>query len=479
MPEKDQTELEYLREAVRLRQRRLDALGGISDAVVKNAEWQYMLRADARNSLSIEGHFATDAELERIITGSKSAPEIYNYFRAAQSAYDLALQQRRARDPVILGAAYIRHTHSELFRGTHGNEARGRFRIAPTTIQGARVKPPDRDVDEYIGALTILVKSELAASDQILGLARLHALFEGIHPFADGNGRTGRILLNYLAVWCGYGPIVIKGLEQKDRDVYYSALQTADRGFHDGFPAPNAGDLRERLDTGNFEPLETLLLTGARKSLDYAIALVVGDKTPLVDLRTMAAQEKVSEATLRKRIERNQLVAIRRGKRLVSSPNLYLRAEEPALPATEGPPSDALTPRKALLAFQPRLHIEMRNPPSVDGRFRIGWEVKNIGAGAASRIRVFLPGIITDVLEAPLEPGGVPAVRGTLFEDKPAFQEWLPVYARTIAEFEDQSGNVYRQYARVEQGRVPSGAYLTYRVEELERPYLVEGRIVQ
>jgi fido (protein-threonine AMPylation protein) len=61
-------------------------------------------------------------------------------------------------------------------------------------------------------------------------LALLHARFEQIHPFLDGNGRTGRLILNLLCVRLGIPPAIIyKG----DRARYFDALRRADRGDPD------------------------------------------------------------------------------------------------------------------------------------------------------------------------------------------------------------------------------------------------------
>lgn len=60
-------------------------------------------------------------------------------------------------------------------------------------------------------------------------LATLHARFEQIHPFLDGNGRTGRLVLNLLLVRLGYPPAIIyKG----NRSKYLAALRRADKGDH-------------------------------------------------------------------------------------------------------------------------------------------------------------------------------------------------------------------------------------------------------
>jgi len=71
---------------------------------------------------------------------------------------------------------------------------------------------------------------DLQDADELLlpeALAVLHARFEQIHPFLDGNGRTGRLLLNLLLVRLGYPPAIIyKG----NRSAYLSALRRAGQG---------------------------------------------------------------------------------------------------------------------------------------------------------------------------------------------------------------------------------------------------------
>ena len=56
---------------------------------------------------------------------------------------------------------------------------------------------------------------------------KFHQQFEKIHPFADGNGRVGRMLLNYILIKAGYYPIIIR---KTHRNHYLKALQAADIG---------------------------------------------------------------------------------------------------------------------------------------------------------------------------------------------------------------------------------------------------------
>jgi len=89
---------------------------------------------------------------------------------------------------------------------------------------------------EEIGALPEDVKEEIdellkeiqdIPEDIVLkAAAYFHAKFENIHPFADGNGRTGRLVMNYLLVLNSHPPIVI---HEEDRKSYYDALEAWDR----------------------------------------------------------------------------------------------------------------------------------------------------------------------------------------------------------------------------------------------------------
>lgn len=80
------------------------------------------------------------------------------------------------------------------------------------------------DVDEYITDLCELLE-EKSTSDPLRLGAVFHCSFEYIHPFADGNGRTGRWLLNYLLVLKDHPPVLIR---TADREEYYKALEQFD-----------------------------------------------------------------------------------------------------------------------------------------------------------------------------------------------------------------------------------------------------------
>ena len=298
-----------------------ESLGGLPEVTVQNKEWLYMLEEDTRQSLAIEGYFATEEELEAVLRGGKTGLEIMNYFRTAQTLYDQALQYYRDKS-LQLALPVVRHIHSELFREL--DDRRGDFRVGSMQIRGARVRSPETDVEAYVRSAIIIIYEVLAALPILPALARAHTLFESIHPFRDGNGRVGRILLNYLAISKGYPPIVIKGTSEQDRKRYYASLEAGDKGFHNGFPDPTPEALREKLDRGDFEPLSLLLCEGLIPRLDRMTILALAQHEELLPLSEVAARLGANEPALRKRIQRGRLIADKRGNKLYSHPRLAL-----------------------------------------------------------------------------------------------------------------------------------------------------------
>ncbi|WP_161883810.1 Fic family protein [Deinococcus alpinitundrae] len=304
---------------------KLVELGGLPPVGVRNDEWLYMLQEETRQSLSIEGYFATDAQLKAVLGGRRSGPEILNYFRAAQGLYDLALQYHREGE-VLVNLAMIRHIHSELFREL--DERRGLFRTGGIQISGAKVRPPEHDAEAYVRTWLELIPFVLGRFTALEAFARLHVSFEAIHPFRDGNGRVGRILLNYLAISLGWPPIIIKGTEASDRARYYAALEAGDLGFQSSFPRPSRTAMERALDEGDFGPMQDLLADGVLPQLDILLAAAVEATSPLQPLSELAQGFGVQEATLRQWVTRGQLVAVKRGRKLYSHSLLRLRDEK-------------------------------------------------------------------------------------------------------------------------------------------------------
>jgi hypothetical protein len=129
----------------------------------------------------------------------------------------------------------------------------------------------------------------------VVRLAELHAAFERIHPFRDGNGRSGRLTLNLMLVRLGYPPAIVY---KKDREKYLRWLDRADNED----PGPLA-DLFARSVTNGIERFLLPNLAGPHRMI------------PLSSL----ADADLSSLALRRAAERGRLRALRRTDRWYST----------------------------------------------------------------------------------------------------------------------------------------------------------------
>ncbi|MAE13042.1 hypothetical protein CMO92_00615 [Candidatus Woesearchaeota archaeon] len=121
-------------------------------------------------------------------------------------------------EPQVLDKGLILGWHKELFRETKADLA-GKFR--EYLVRVGRYRAPDwQDVDHLMKELVLFFNQSTRMNPVELA-ARVHYRFEKIHPFGDGNGRVGRLLMNFI-LWCTGYPILI--IEYKKRSSYYRAL---------------------------------------------------------------------------------------------------------------------------------------------------------------------------------------------------------------------------------------------------------------
>jgi Fic family protein len=152
--------------------------------------------------------------------------EVFNYV--------VALKFGLARlDVLPVSLRLIKETHKVLMKGVRGEQATpGKFRtrqnwIGGATINGAVYVPPP--VDEMQTALDLFEKylHSTDAYPPLLRLALIHYQFESVHPFVDGNGRMGRLLLILLLVSWNLLPLPLLYLSayfERNRQMYYDLL---------------------------------------------------------------------------------------------------------------------------------------------------------------------------------------------------------------------------------------------------------------
>ncbi len=295
-------------------------LGGLSSVSVRNREWMDLLKEDTRNSLMIEGYFVTRAEIIDIIENpkySKTQYRVLGYFDAAFASYELAFQQFQTHE-YRLTKSIVRQIHSLMFRGDPNfSWTPGEWRKGDIEITGAKLKTTSPFEIEL--RIEKMLEIANASTDNLVRkLAVVHDLFEQIHPFPDGNGRVGRILLNFILVAHGYPNIAIKGTE-KDRLEYINALEFADplvfALIKNNFNVPFDRPLIQ---------LEEIINRSLAVALDVVICNKFNQTTPLLSLADVSKLTGRPIQSLRVACAQKKLICSKIGSKVMTHPDLFV-----------------------------------------------------------------------------------------------------------------------------------------------------------
>ena len=204
-------------------------------------EWNY-------NSNHIEGNTLTYGETELLFiqghTVGGHAIREYEEMKAHDAAVDYV--EKLAREKRVIGETDIRDLNKIILKEPFWKECEtlegqptrkqiipGEYKVLPNNVRTATgeifefVKPAE--TASRMGDLVRWLQDELAKSSQhpLKIAAKLHDDFLLIHPFDDGNGRVGRLLINYVLQRAGFPPLIIKAA---DKTNYLVALRLADVG---------------------------------------------------------------------------------------------------------------------------------------------------------------------------------------------------------------------------------------------------------
>jgi len=231
---------------INLKRERLNELRPLTPGEVKRLQDEFMIEF-TYNSTAIEGNTLTLKETAMVLEGVtidqkplKDHLEAVGHRDAFLYIEDIAKQQ------IPLSEFVIKNIHSLVLLDKP--EDRGVFRRIPVRIMGAYTEPVQPYlIEPKLNELLAVNEERKAHMNSIERIARFHLEFEGIHPFIDGNGRTGRLIMNLDLIREGFPPINVKFT---DRKKYYDAFDAYYRD-NDASAMTDliAGYVNERLDT--------------------------------------------------------------------------------------------------------------------------------------------------------------------------------------------------------------------------------------
>ena len=283
--------------------------------------WEGIWYEETHSSTAIEGNTLILREVKTLLAEGRAVGdkelreylEVQGYAEAAQWVYRHSLFNWTFEQDPLISIAELREIHKRCVEpvwrhfppADHDpNEGPGSYRrhdIEPFT---SGMQPPawtdvppqvtdwirvTDEIQNYIGSLSGKSITFAEASEHpVAHLAGLHAWFERIHPFRDGNGRTGRLALNLLLVRLGYPPAII---HKSHRMKYLRCLERADKGD----PCPLA-ELVARVVTNGIDRFLLPALAGPQRII------------PL----TALTDHELSLIALRRAAERGRLRAMRK-----------------------------------------------------------------------------------------------------------------------------------------------------------------------
>lgn len=173
------------------------------------------------NSNAIEGNTLTLKETAMALEGmTVDQKPLKDHLDAVGHRDAFLYVQDIATGDLPLSETIIKNIHSLVLMNRPDD--RGVFRRIPVRIMGAYTEPVEPHlIVEKMEELLTNNENRKGTMHDIERIARFHLEFEGIHPFIDGNGRTGRLIMNLDLIRCGFPPINIKFT---DRKKYYDAF---------------------------------------------------------------------------------------------------------------------------------------------------------------------------------------------------------------------------------------------------------------
>ena len=225
--------------------RHFEAIGALAkvDALAAEAQDQYFVsrvltRREAVSSSSIEGTNSTLDEMLVVEEASdEQAKSAAKQVRDYAQLLDKLLPEAQRRRYDIFSIDLLRSLHAEILKGdTEYKDTPGELREAVVWIGGTNIAysswnpPPPDDVERCLLETVDYLRNEgmqQMTQDVITRMAVAHTHFEAVHPFRDGNGRVGRMLLPLMMAAEGHVPLYLSPYIDAHKTAYYDALKAA------------------------------------------------------------------------------------------------------------------------------------------------------------------------------------------------------------------------------------------------------------
>ena len=197
-----------LLERLSLAERALGRLDGITMLLPRQELFLYMyVRKEAVLSSQIEGTQSTLSDLLRFETEAQAGQPIDD-IREVSNYVDAMIYGLERLEELPLSLRLIREMHQRLLQsGRGGTKNPGEFRRSQNWVGGSRpanalfVPPPPTEMEQCLDTLERFMHEEGSRLPALIKAGLLHVQFETIHPFLDGNGRIGRLLITlYLCI---------------------------------------------------------------------------------------------------------------------------------------------------------------------------------------------------------------------------------------------------------------------------------------
>jgi len=177
------------------------------------------------NSNAIEGNTLTLRETALVLEGiTIDKKPLKDHLETVGHRDAFLYVQQLVSDKITISEKVIKEIHSLVLMDRPDDK--GVYHRIPIRIMGAHHEPPQ----PYLLPIKMeqLIAGQKKVKRHIIENAALfHLDFEGIHPFIDGNGRTGRLILNLMLMQQGYPPIDVKFADRKQ---YYSCFDSYYKG---------------------------------------------------------------------------------------------------------------------------------------------------------------------------------------------------------------------------------------------------------